>query len=64
VDALALAAALSQPWADVVLSGAVTAEQLTSNLKSIGLAREGVEWLALAEPAADYWRHRSALAWQ
>jgi aryl-alcohol dehydrogenase-like predicted oxidoreductase len=39
VDALALAAALSQPWADVVLSGAVTAEQLTSNLKSIGLAR-------------------------
>jgi aryl-alcohol dehydrogenase-like predicted oxidoreductase len=64
VDALALAAALSQPWADVVLSGAVTAEQLTSNLKAIGLAREGVDWLALAEPAADYWGHRSALAWQ
>jgi aryl-alcohol dehydrogenase-like predicted oxidoreductase len=64
VDALALAAALSQPWADVVLSGAVTAEQLTSNLKSIGLAREGADWLALAEPAADYWGHRSALAWQ
>ena len=64
VDALALAAAVSQPWADVVLSGAVTAEQLTSNLKSIGLAREGVDWLALAKPAADYWGHRSALAWQ
>ena len=35
IDALALAAALSQPWADVVLSGAVTREQLDSNLKSI-----------------------------
>jgi aryl-alcohol dehydrogenase-like predicted oxidoreductase len=32
IDALALAAALAQPWADVVLSGAATAEQLRSNL--------------------------------
>jgi aryl-alcohol dehydrogenase-like predicted oxidoreductase len=32
MDALALAAALAQPWADVVLSGAVTLEQLQSNI--------------------------------
>src|SRR5207247_3465404 len=38
IDAVALAAALSQPWADVVLSGAVTAGQLESNLKAIALA--------------------------
>ena len=31
-DALALAAALAQPWSDVVLSGATTREQLRSNL--------------------------------
>jgi len=31
IDALALAAALSQPWLDVVLSGAVTVAQLESN---------------------------------
>jgi aryl-alcohol dehydrogenase-like predicted oxidoreductase len=64
VDALALAAALSQPWADVVLSGAVTVEQLHSNVKSIGLAREAADWPAIAEPTAEYWVRRSALAWQ
>jgi aryl-alcohol dehydrogenase-like predicted oxidoreductase len=31
-DALALAAAVAQPWADVVLSGATTVKQLESNL--------------------------------
>jgi aryl-alcohol dehydrogenase-like predicted oxidoreductase len=64
VDALALAAALSQPWADDVLSGAVTVEQLHSNVKSIGLAREAADWPAIAEPTAEYWVRRSALAWQ
>src|SRR6185436_13327574 len=33
-DALALAAALAQPWADVVLSGAAPVEQLRSNLRA------------------------------
>ena len=41
IDVLAIAAALSQPWADVVLSGAVTLEQLESNLKSIALCGTG-----------------------
>ena len=31
-DALAIGAAAAQPWADIVLSGAITAEQLESNL--------------------------------
>jgi aryl-alcohol dehydrogenase-like predicted oxidoreductase len=64
VDALALAVALSQPWCDVVLSGAVTLEQLGSNLNAVPLARELTEWPDLAEPPADYWAERSALPWQ
>jgi aryl-alcohol dehydrogenase-like predicted oxidoreductase len=53
VDALALAPALSQPWADVVLSGAVTTKQLMSNVKSIGLAREAADWPAIAEAGGE-----------
>lgn len=64
VDALALAAALSQPWVDIVLSGAVTTGQLDSNVRAIDVARGAVDWPAIAEPAADYWARRSALAWQ
>jgi aryl-alcohol dehydrogenase-like predicted oxidoreductase len=64
VDALALAAVLSQPWCDVVLSGAVTTEQLGSNLNAVPLAHELIDWPDLAESPADYWAERSALVWQ
>ena len=37
-DAVALAAALARPWADVVLSGAATVAQLESNLAALDLA--------------------------
>ena len=61
-DALALAAALAQPWADIVLMGAASIDTLESNLK----ARE-VEWHgnldALAEPSTDYWERRADLSW-
>ena len=63
-DVLALAAALSQPWADVVLSGAVTPAQLESNLKSIASVREPGNWPDIAESPTEYWARRSALAWQ
>jgi aryl-alcohol dehydrogenase-like predicted oxidoreductase len=61
----ALAAALAQPWADVVLSGAVTVEQLESNVRAL----ECVDDVSLADlhpPATDpqqYWAERSALPW-
>jgi aryl-alcohol dehydrogenase-like predicted oxidoreductase len=64
IDAVALAAALSQPWADVVLSGAVTAEQLASNVKAVALARESARWPDIAESPANYWARRRALPWQ
>ncbi|BFV60045.1 aldo/keto reductase [Kitasatospora sp. CMC57] len=63
-DALALAAAAAQPWADIVLSGAVTAAQLASNLAAPVLSPERLAALApLAEPAEAYWRTRAALPW-
>jgi len=64
IDALAIAAALSQPWADVVLSGAVTTDQLQSNLNAVRLADRIVEWPTIAEQPIAYWQHRSALAWK
>jgi len=66
VDQVAMAAALGQPWADVVLSGAVTAEQLESNLAALELtlSDEDFERLAsVAEDPTDYWDRRSALPW-
>jgi aryl-alcohol dehydrogenase-like predicted oxidoreductase len=65
-DRLALAAALAQPWADVVLSGAATVETLASNLRAT--AERWDDGLAarlghLAEPPERYWRARSELPW-
>jgi len=66
VDALALAAALAQPWADVVLSGASTTAQLASNLRSLDVAWDDAAAAALgavAETPEAYWRGRAALPW-
>lgn len=60
-DAVALAAALAQPWADTVLSGAAGTQQLASNLAAGTIG--AVDLPDLAETPADYWKHRSALAW-
>ena len=65
-DALALAAVLAQPWADVVLSGAATVAQLESNLAATGVAwDEALErrLAGLAEEPGPYWERRSALPW-
>lgn len=67
IDQRAIAAAMAQPWADVVLSGAVTEAQLASNLGAVGLAlteAEMLDLLAGAEPPETYWRTRSQLAWR
>jgi aryl-alcohol dehydrogenase-like predicted oxidoreductase len=63
-DALALAAALSQPWADVVLSGASTVEMLSSNLGALELELDNApELVQLVEDRLRYWDERSALPW-
>jgi aryl-alcohol dehydrogenase-like predicted oxidoreductase len=66
VDQVAIAAALGQPWADVVLSGAVTRSQLASNLGALELTLTGDDWdrlVPVAEDATAYWARRSALPW-
>lgn len=65
-DAVAIAAALAQPWADTVLVGPASAAQLTANLAAerVRLTAEDLDSLiTLAEPTVDYWTTRGALAW-
>jgi aryl-alcohol dehydrogenase-like predicted oxidoreductase len=63
-DAVALAAAEAQPWCDVVLSGAVTPDQLTSNATVVPLAPADLAGLAhLAEEPGAYWATRAARPW-
>jgi aryl-alcohol dehydrogenase-like predicted oxidoreductase len=70
-DQLALACILSQPFEPRVLSGAVTAEQLTSNLGAIEVAKKLKEDKPLLKEIMEscvmdseqYWKDRSALAW-
>jgi aryl-alcohol dehydrogenase-like predicted oxidoreductase len=66
LDALALAAVLAQPWADAVLSGAASAEQLASNLAALRVAcgdEAGERLRGLAEEPQEYWATRARLPW-
>lgn len=66
-DAIAISAALAQPWATVVLSGAVSTAQLQSNVAALRLAEptgfvsELTKTMAESPPA--YWAERSARPW-
>lgn len=66
IDAVALAAALARPWADLVLSGAATPDQIRSNLRALECpwddtyeARLG----GLALEPREYWARRANLPW-
>ncbi len=72
IDQLALACILSQPFNGRVLSGAVTEDQLISNLKAMELSQKllGDEKELLDQimhsccmESESYWKDRSALAW-
>ncbi len=60
-DAIAVAAALANQWATVVLSGAVTPGQLLANLAALDV--RPLPPLDLAEPPGAYWSARSARPW-
>ena len=65
-DQVALAAALAQPWAAYVLSGAVSVEQVDSNVAASTVTLEPAvfaELVAHPEPPADYWSKRSQRDW-
>ena len=61
-DAIALAAALANPWASVVLSGAVTRAQLDANLAALAVGQ--LPELDLAEDPTAYWAARTARPWR
>ncbi len=66
IDAVALAFALKQPWAHIVLSGAATERHLLANLSAFRVALTPGEMTALSELAMDkdtYWEVRSRLDW-
>lgn len=65
-DAVALAAAYAEEWADVVLVGPAGTAQLDANLAAAALRLddEDLECLAeLREPPREYWARRSQLVW-
>ncbi|WP_219418595.1 aldo/keto reductase [Pseudonocardia nigra] len=66
LDRLAIAAALAQPWAWCVLSGAVDPAQVASNAAAADVELSPdvlAELETLAEEPAAYWAARSARAW-
>ncbi len=65
-DAVAIAGVLARPWADTVLSGAATADQLQSNLRAREVAWDAeleAQLESLASATSEYWRTRSELPW-
>jgi aryl-alcohol dehydrogenase-like predicted oxidoreductase len=66
VDQLATAAALAQPWAWRVLSGAVSPDQLHSNIRATCLTLPAdvlAELETLAEHPGPYWASRARRPW-
>ncbi len=65
-DAVAIAAALACPWADVVLLGPDSVDQLRSNLRALEVPA-GPALLSrfdgLRQDPGTYWRVRAALPW-
>ncbi len=63
-DAVAIAAALAQPWADVVLSGAATPDQLRSNICALDVPSAAIASLPpMSLNPTEYWNARSQLPW-
>ncbi len=65
-DAVALALAAAQPWADTVLLGPDSTERLQANLRLCNVVVDDDLVAALddlSEPPEAYWRHRSELPW-
>ncbi|WP_407344448.1 aldo/keto reductase [Pengzhenrongella phosphoraccumulans] len=66
IDQLAVAAALAQPWAWRVLSGAATPAHLASHVVAADLVLDPelvAETLAAAQDPHDYWAERSTRPW-
>lgn len=65
--AMALAAAYAQPWADVMLIGPVSPDQLADDLTGATMNLDQADLATLhtlGEPPEDYWAERGALEWR
>jgi aryl-alcohol dehydrogenase-like predicted oxidoreductase len=62
LDAFALAFVLQQPWVDIALSGATTAEQIASNSKALDVPAM-LDLEDFSESPENYWGERSKLEW-
>jgi aryl-alcohol dehydrogenase-like predicted oxidoreductase len=66
IEMVALAAALARPWADIVLTGAATIEQVESSVAALEFVYDN-ELDDQLRPAsirsAEYWRARSSFTW-
>lgn len=70
MDAVALAAAMAQPFKPMVLSGATTPEMLRSNAGALKIVDALVEsgrldnlMAAMRQDSHEYWCERAALEW-
>jgi aryl-alcohol dehydrogenase-like predicted oxidoreductase len=66
IETLALAAALARPWANIVLSGAATVDQVRSTVAALDFAYDTDledQLRSVAIASADYWRARTAFRW-
>ncbi len=66
IEMLALAAALARPWADVVLTGAATVEQIRSNVAALEVDYDADldgHLRPLSVTSDEYWRARSSFRW-
>jgi aryl-alcohol dehydrogenase-like predicted oxidoreductase len=66
VDALVIAATLAEPFADTVLSGATTTEQLLSNLIASRIVLDAdarSRLFEIVESPNEYWAKRRTLRW-
>ncbi|GAB3408564.1 aldo/keto reductase [Schumannella luteola] len=62
-DELAVGTVLAEPWADIVLLGAVTRDQLAQNVRATPATSATASLGALSQAPADYWAALSALSW-
>jgi aryl-alcohol dehydrogenase-like predicted oxidoreductase len=66
LETLAVAAALARPWANVVLTGAATVEQVRSNVRALELNYDDEleeKLRSVAVSSDEYWRARSSFGW-
>lgn len=66
IDAIAIAYILQHSWVSTVLSGAVTSEQLESNLKALNVKLSVADLnilYSMVEIPEKYWKTRSELEW-